>query len=132
MSGYQSSDVPKQVPHTSYTHSCTIYSMDNMAMNLMRYSVESRDGEPETASFTIFNPGPGDEYGISNIAVQDDGEWHECGGGAHSLPWQLLSCQYLLDQASNKVGFQFQWNCDDRDPYHAYVPFPLPLLFSTA
>lgn len=110
------------VPHTSYTHSCMINSMNGTSMNLSAYSIDSHgDDGAYIASFVVFNPGPGDEYGIRNISVEDDASWHSCGDSPHSLPWQLRSCQYLLDQANNKIGFQLEWDCDDRDPYNAYV-----------
>lgn len=121
ISGYQSADVPEMVPHTSYIHSCMMNSMNGTSMALLGYDVNPPDdgvGE-STASFTIFNPGPGDKYGIRNITVTSDGAWHECQGGEYALPWQLLSCQYLLDLENNNISFQLQWDCDDRDPYHA-------------
>ncbi|KAL1865947.1 hypothetical protein VTK73DRAFT_4953 [Phialemonium thermophilum] len=129
VTGYRSDDTPIAIPHTLYTHSCTINSMNGTALVLRDYKIETRDGAqgddddsaPNTASFTLFNPGPGDEYRIGNIAVRDDGEWHACAGDDDSLPWQLLSCQYMLDRANNTLGFRLQWNCDDRDPYHALI-----------
>jgi len=74
------------------------------------------------ASFTVYNPGPGDTYAISNLTVADDGLWHKCQG---SLPWQLVACEYFLDRATSNVGFRLQWYCDDRDPYNAYARLSL-------
>jgi hypothetical protein len=70
------------------------------------------------ASFTVYSSGPGDTYEIGDMIAQDDGLWHDCQG---SLPWQLVACAYLLERATSRVGFHFQWHCDDQDPYHAYV-----------
>jgi hypothetical protein len=119
ISGYAAYDFPPQMPHTSYTHSCTMNSINSTELILRDY-VMTNNGE---ASFTVYNPGPGDTYAIRNVTVEDDGLWHKCQGSADSssLPWQLVACDYLLDRAGSKIGFRFQWYCDDRDPYNAYV-----------
>ena len=129
ISGYRDYDIPLVMPHTSYTPSCTVNSMNLTHMALTEYIIASRGGggnssnsssNNNNASFRIFNAGPGDEYGIGEIPVQTDGEWHQCGGGQDSMPWQLASCEYLLDRGrSNKIGFRLSWYCDDRDPRHA-------------
>ena len=114
ISGYASYDFPAVMPHTSYTHSCTMNSINSTELLLQDYHVTNAS----KASFTVYNPGPGDTYAISNLTIADDGLWHTCQG---SLPWQLVACEYLLDRTASKVGFRLQWYCDDRDPYNAYV-----------
>jgi hypothetical protein len=97
-------------------------SINSTTLLLRDYEIKASPGSQEdVASFTVFNPGPGDFYAIGEIPVIDDGAWHKCQGGRDSLPWQLLSCDYMLDRSVNKLGFRFQWYCDDRDPYNAYV-----------
>lgn len=109
------------MPHTSYTHSCIMNSINSTELILRDYVI-TNNGE---ASFTVYNPGPGDNYAMRNLTVEDDGLWHKCQGSADSssLPWQLVACDYLLGRAGSKIGFRFQWYCDDRDPYDAYVFF---------
>lgn len=114
ISGYAAYDFPPRMPHTSYKHSCTMNSMNSTELVLQDYEVEGSD----LASFTVYNPGPGDTYEIRNLTVIDDGLWHKCQG---ALPWQLVACDYLLNRSTNKIGFHFQWYCDDRDPSDAYV-----------
>ncbi len=121
------------LPHTYYTRSCTINSLNKTSPTLKSYELETTaasDGGDSAlhkllCSFTLFNPGPGDEYRVRRMPVQDDGHWHDCvASSADPLPWQLVSCQYMLDRAvANKtaIGFRIQWYCDDRDPDHAYV-----------
>jgi hypothetical protein len=114
--------MPLAVPHTSYTPSCTMNSMNATALVMSGYQISSRANQQQkNASFTIYNSGSGDVYQIQ-IPVQDDGVWRACdSSAAPSWPWQLLYCRYLLDRNHNTIGFQFQWYCDDRDPLHAYV-----------
>jgi hypothetical protein len=118
--GWPAWDIPALLPHTSYTHSCTMNSVNSTALVLKSYGIETDAEMRKTASFTVFNPGPADEYAISDMPVLDDGAWHTC-AGIDSLPWQLLSCEYLLDRTTNNIGFRFKWYCDDLDPYDAYV-----------
>jgi hypothetical protein len=116
-SGY----VPR-LPHTAYTRSCTINSINVTALTLKNYDIETASqgsNQDKLASFTIFNPGPGDEYRIRRMPIKEDGLWHTCVPGIDSLPWQLVSCQYRLT-STDHIGFRFQWYCDDRDPEHAY------------
>lgn len=87
-------------------------------MNATELLVQDYDiAKDGTASFTVFNPGPGDIYALQNLTVLYDGIWHTCQG---TLPWQLVACDYLLDRSTSRVGFRFQWYCDDRDPSDAY------------
>ena len=118
-------DSAPQMPHTSYTRSCTIESISNMTtLALREYQIES--GLVQTNSttsvlgtFTLYNPGSGDTYELSRMPVVDDGGWHECIAGTPALPWQLAGCKYKLDRERHRLGFEVQWYCDDRDPSHA-------------
>jgi hypothetical protein len=117
--GYRA-EVPS-IPHTYYKRSCTINSISNTTtMALRRYQVQtdtqSENNETSiTGSFMLHNPGSGDAYKLYHIPIIDDGDWHECTAGSHGLPWQLVTCQYMLDRSNNRLGFQVQWYCDDRD-----------------
>ncbi len=117
LTGYTHDDAP-EMPHTYYTHSCTMNSVNVTSVTIKNYAYDSA---AKAVSFSLVNPGPGDEYGITRMPVQDDGSWHSCVAGPDSyIPWQLVSCLYRLDAAGD-IGLQFQWSCDDRDPEHAYV-----------
>jgi hypothetical protein len=115
------------MPHTYYARSCTIESMVNSsALGLREYRTESILMPPGTGgntsvlgSFTLLNPGSGDTYKLDRMPVIDDGGWHECTAGQQALPWQLVGCRYMLDSGSQRLGFQIQWYCDDRDPSNA-------------
>lgn len=120
ISGYASYDLPlPTIPHTSYTHSCTLNSFNTTALVLQKYHLVSSAGNGDKAFFTVYNPGPGDVYAIRDMPVKNDGKWHGCAETGGALPWQLISCYYLLDRVSGKIGLTFQWYCDDRDPFHA-------------
>lgn len=116
LTGYN--DGVPQTPHTYYSHSCTINSLNATSLTLKSYEIENANKQQKIAYFTVFNPGPGEEYNIRRMPVQDDGIWHDCIAGPDLLPWQLISCQYLLN-GTESIGFRFQWYCDDRDPKHA-------------
>lgn len=121
-SGYV--DSAPQMPHTSYTRSCTIRSIANTtALGLSEYKIESASGAPTSlaGTFKLHNPGSGDTYKLVRLPVVGDGGWHECsaGSGSQALPWQLVGCRYMLDRQGHRIGFQVQWYCDDRDPSHA-------------
>jgi hypothetical protein len=122
LTGYY--DYIPQMPHTHYTRSCTINSLNITSFTLRNYEIQAGtdpNGKRKVADFTVFNPGPGDNYNIRRMPVLDDGLWHACVAGADDpLPWQLVSCDYLLN-GEDAIGFRFQWYCDDRDPEHAYV-----------
>jgi hypothetical protein len=120
LTGYH--DYIPRMPHTYYTHSCTINSLNVSSLTLKNYALEERTEQSKVSYLdaTILNPGPGEEYYIRRMPVQNDGLWHSCIAGSDPLPWQLVSCEYLLN-GSEDVGFRFQWYCDDRDPEHAYV-----------
>ena len=68
-------------------------------------------------TFTILNPGTGDEYKIRAMPFLDDGFWHDCVAGADPVPKQLVACQYQLDLVpiNTELDFQFQWLCADGD-----------------
>jgi hypothetical protein len=124
ISGYVSYDIPKNMPHTSYTRSCTINSINTAPIILRNFfitDITGANGEhpSRTVNVTLYNSGPGDEYKIRGMPLKDDGNWHACTAGFGSMPWQLLSCQYLMDNGTNAIGFRIQWFCDDRDPAHA-------------
>jgi hypothetical protein len=131
LSGYTD---PPAMPHTSYTRSCTLNSLNATSLVLKEYEVEylkildgvALEEITKFGTFTLYNPGSGDYYTLWRLPVQDDGTWHECAAGSEPLPWQVVGCQYLLDRANNYLGFQVQWYCDDRDPEHPYVSFPRP------
>ncbi|KAK3293735.1 uncharacterized protein B0H64DRAFT_326620 [Chaetomium fimeti] len=124
--GYRA-EVPP-IPHTYYTRSCTINSIYNTTtMALREYQIETTpqdDNNNEasiTGTFGLYNPGSGDTYKLYRIPVIDDGDWHECTAGLRALPWQLVTCQYMLDRRSNRLAFQVQWYCDDRDARSAIL-----------
>lgn len=107
------------MPHTSYSRSCTIGSFINVtSLSLKEYQLETTDSST-VGTFAIANPGSGDTYRLSKLAVVDDGAWHECVAGVGNLPWQLVGCQYLVDRKARRIGFRVKWYCDDRDPSHA-------------
>jgi len=112
------------MPHTTYSHSCTIASFVNTTnITLQEYQIDSiADASGKTSlvgTFSLLNPGPGDVYRLNRIAVIDDGMWHVCEPAAgESLPWQLAGCRYALDRPLRQASFRFSWYCDDRDPLH--------------
>lgn len=119
---------PENIPHTSYSKSCTMGSvMDTGSLKLREYEIsQTSSGDGKTSkvgTFSLFNPGSGDTYRLYRIPMRDDGAWHECdktaGTNSDPFPWQLVQCQYLLDRENHHVGFRIQWYCDDRDPSHA-------------
>jgi hypothetical protein len=121
--GYDIREVPG-LPHTYYTRSCTINSLNITNLWLTRYALQSITAGNDsslTGSFTLFNPGSGDEYKLRDIPIHDDGQWHNCISGALPVPWQLISCEYALSSSAKTIRFKIQWYCDDRDPEHAYV-----------
>ncbi|KAK5653394.1 hypothetical protein OQA88_8879 [Cercophora sp. LCS_1] len=121
-SGY-SPEAPT-MPHTYYQKSCTLGSLLNTtSIDLQEYVVETTDGK-STATLSLRNPGTGDRYLLSKLAIVDDGQWHDChqSGDGATLPWQLERCQYSLDRVTGKIGVHVQWFCDDRDPDHAQDP----------
>jgi len=114
--GYDVRDVPP-LPHTHYARSCTINSLNTSQLTLRQYDIKSVGaGGPTHGSITLFNPGPGDEYKLRGVPIQGDGEWRECVADIDPLPWQLVSCEYLLNLATGAIGFKIQWYCDDRNP----------------
>jgi hypothetical protein len=125
LDGY--SDPPPTIPHTQYSRSCTLNSFNATTLVLQGYDInvevetmaEAANGQlRKHATFTVYNPGSGDTYELLNLPVVDDGSWHDCVAGKDRLPWQLVSCRYQLDRSSNKIGFEYQWYCDDRDADH--------------
>jgi hypothetical protein len=118
VSGYPSYDLPTEMPHTSYVHSCMMNSLNSTFLVLKNLELDTYQSYPIMASFTIYNPGPADEYWINNVSVVDDGLWHSCDKETKAIPWQLKSCEYLLDPIQHIIGFKLQWYCDDRDPLH--------------
>ncbi|KAK3371055.1 hypothetical protein B0T24DRAFT_680181 [Lasiosphaeria ovina] len=121
-SGY-SPDAPT-MPHTPYTRSCTIGSIVNStSLALREFQIDDYTPGSSTASFALYNPGPGDTYRLRGVPLHDDGGWHDCSAAAASpqLPWQLAACRYLVDRKAHRVGFQVEWLCDDRDPGHAVL-----------
>jgi hypothetical protein len=67
-------------------------------------------------TFTIVNPGPGDEYKMRNMPYIEDGEWHKCEAGTDPVPKQLASCYYRHDNINAGIGFRFEWLCKDKQP----------------
>jgi len=119
---------PPLMPHTRYSKSCTIGSFVNTtSFKLREYNIETivaaGNRTQLVGTFAIENPGTGDTYMLSRMPITaDNGVWGGCrAGSGTTLPWQLAGCQYLLERRSNRIGFRFQWYCDDRDPSHAYV-----------
>jgi len=64
------------------------------------------------ATFTIDNPGPGDEYKIVGMPFIEDGEWYDCGSTA---PKTLHSCRYQWQFNNASVGFVMGWLCSGKD-----------------
>jgi len=122
--GYSDIEYIPTFPHTYYTRSCMINSINVTALTLREYKI---DANARTARLRVYNPGPGEEYRIALADMKNDGAWHACYVGTDSLPWQLVSCQYQLSGAEN-LGLQLQWYCDDRNPDHAYAE-PVPPLY---
>ncbi|KAK3386838.1 hypothetical protein B0H63DRAFT_500485 [Podospora didyma] len=124
-SGYSPS--PPTMPHTPYTRSCTIGSMINTTSLVLReYQIDDFSVPTPSFSlgtFSLYNPGSRDTYRLSNIRVIGSGAWQDCvpGPAGDPLPWQLATCQYLLDKANHRIGFKVSWYCDDRDPSHAVL-----------
>ena len=113
---------PPSMPHTTYSHSCTLNSFNSTSMLLKDYTIRAGSiDSAKIASFKVYNPATLDTYDLASMPVQDDGAWHPCVRGEVVLPWQLVSCQYILDRQTSFIGFRFQWFCDDRDPLHALV-----------
>jgi hypothetical protein len=105
---------PPSVPHTAWERSCTLNSLKTATLDLKSY-----DAGAAAASFELYNPGSGDTYALSDMAIPASGAWTPCvAGPGEKLPWQLASCSYSLDHAAGTVGFKLGWYCDDRDPYH--------------
>jgi len=114
MSGYAEQDFPPIIPHTKYTRTCTGNSLVTKSMTLTTF-ITNDDG---SVTIRLLNPSPNDEYGFQLDAVKRDGKWHTC-ESSKGLPWQLESCEYLLEAGGSDVGFKLEWFCDDLDPYHA-------------
>lgn len=104
------------MPHTSYKRSCTLNSINQTALELSAYEIDSAK---KTAAFSLLNRGSGDSYSLPAVALADDGAWHACTSSPEQLPWQLVDCKYSLNKEHDKLGFKIQWYCDDRDPNHA-------------
>ena len=112
-------------PHTAYANSCTVNSVNIKTLLLTEYSLVDDTQKAATtptssviASLAFRNPGSGDEFRMAEVAFLADGNWHACNFGGAPYPWQLTGCQYMLDRAGRKLGFQLAWYCDDRDPLH--------------
>lgn len=126
---------PPPMPHTRYGKSCTIGSFVNTtSFKLREYTVETivaaGNRTQLVGTFAIENPGTGETYRFDRMPITaDNGVWGGCrAGSGTTLPWQLAGCQYLLERRGNRIGFRFQWYCDDRDPSHAYVLEPVFLV----
>ncbi len=115
--GFASYNPPAILPHTSYTPSCTMNSLNQTSMLLKQYIASNT-----TASFVIHNPGPLDDYEIAGLSLNLGSSWRSCESAVKLSSWQILSCEYLIDQA-NSIALRLAWACDDRDPYH-------PVLFN--
>ncbi len=61
------------------------------------------------SNFTIFNPGPEEEYRIKGMPFVEDGDWHNC----DPVPGKLVACQYMNDADIGGVGFHLSWTCGD-------------------
>jgi hypothetical protein len=93
---------------------CTENSQSLKSMMLKDWSVvhaPSPDGHLR-GTFTIYNPGPDQEYKIRNIPYNDDGDWHVAIG----FPKELVGMQYCYNMTTNDFNFQLQWKCDDKPP----------------
>jgi len=107
---------------------CSITSFSNITnFILQEYEIEtvvSTDNTTQTlATFSVENPGSGDTYQLSRIPISTGGGvWSTCVAGQTPLPSLLQRCQYLLERRSGgRIGFRFQWYCDDKDPSRPYA-----------
>lgn len=79
-------------------------------------------------TIAVENPGTGDTYRLVGIPISTGGGvWSVCIAGRDApLPAELERCQYVIERQFDRIGFRFQWFCDDKDPSHPYV---LPIFF---
>ncbi|KAK0719362.1 hypothetical protein B0H67DRAFT_551746 [Lasiosphaeris hirsuta] len=100
---------------------CTLDSAANTTSFILRdYLVETVLGADNTTqvrgTLSIENPSTGDTYHLVRIPVSvNGGTWSVCRAGDAPLPSQLARCQYLIERPSHRIGFRFQWYCDDKD-----------------
>lgn len=118
---------------TANSRGCTVDSVANTTSFILReYLVETvRNADNTTqvrGTISIENPGTGDTYRFYRIPVSiNGGTWSVCRAGDEvPLPSQLARCQYLIERPSHRIGFRFQWYCDDKDPSRVYEPLKAP------
>jgi hypothetical protein len=117
---------PKRRPtmvRTTYSRSCSTDSFANTTSFILHeYQLETVVGAGNTThfrgAFSVENPGSGDTYRLYHIPISiGGGVWSVCVAGEEApLPPQLALCQYLLERRNRRIGFRFQWYCDDGDP----------------
>jgi hypothetical protein len=135
--GLQAAALPGPLQHrvdyidATLSRSCSIASFSNVTDFILRdYEIETvvdTDNITQTlATFTVENPGSGDTYRLYRIPISTGGGvWSVCRAGETPLPSLLQRCQYLLERRSGgRVGFRFQWYCDDKDPSQPYATIP--------
>jgi len=116
---------------TTSSQSCSIASFSNVTSFVLReYEIETVVGTGDITqtlgTFSVENPGSGDTYRLDRMPISDGGGvWSTCRAGETPLPSLLQRCQYLLERREGgRVGFRFEWYCDDTDPSQPYVIIP--------
>ncbi|KAK4162831.1 hypothetical protein QBC43DRAFT_321088 [Cladorrhinum sp. PSN259] len=104
------------------SRSCTPSSYTNITNFILReYQIDtittSNSAGQLRGTLSVENPGTGDIYKLDRINISTGGGvWSVCVPGKDApLPSQLVRCQYLIEKISNRIGFRFQWYCDDKD-----------------
>jgi len=93
---------------------------------LREYRVETavvNDTSQLIATFSIDNPSSGDTYRLVRMPFSvDTGVWNTCRPGDTPLPPLLARCQYYIERGrGGRIGFRFEWYCDDKDVGQLYV-----------
>ena len=123
------------IPRATDSGSCTVDSFANITNFILReYLFESVGGAGDTAqlrgTLTVENPGSNDTYRLYRIPLSTGGGvWSGCRAGEEApLPEQLARCQYVLERRISRIGFRFQWYCNDKDPNRQYAKYPCSCL----
>ncbi|KAK3991529.1 hypothetical protein QBC44DRAFT_306638 [Cladorrhinum sp. PSN332] len=101
------------------SRTCTPDSYANVTSFILReYQIDTiatNDRNSLRGTLAVENPGTGDVYRLDRINISTGGGvWSVCVPGRDApLPSQLVRCQYVLERRSKRIGFRFQWYCDD-------------------
>ena len=107
---------------------CTTTSLDNIPpFTLTEYQIDTLTvifaGGPaggttqSRATLSIQNPLTHDTYRLYHMPVSvTGGVWSLCRAGEDSpLPPELMTCQYLIERRSRRIGFRLGWACNGED-----------------